>query len=445
MGVEAVGAELMWYAAPDADLHYTSIAAGADPLAEMQQLRSKHDLASAAAPLGGAAPPAQKSSIVYAHLLNDRSGSPKVLASVIAMLAAQGLDGRLYIGSDGRGTLEAAGIPIRRYWYRRMRHRILTLGTYLASQVSLFIKLLADRSIAPTATVYVNTLLPFGAAIYGRVTGRRVVYHLHEVSVTPEPLRRLLLAVARRTAVQLIYVSDFHRTCLPVPGVPACTIYNALDPDFEEHAFASRYVHRHDGIFRVLMLTSLRTYKGTSEFLALARRFQGRTDIAFELVCNEDAEAVARFSSANDIPPHLTLYAATPDTGTHYARASVVLNLSRPDAWVETFGLTLLEAMAHGIPVVAPPAGGPLELVVDGVEGFLIDSRNADELAARIGYLADHPDVCQAMSAAARQKAACFSAADSARRLQNALTGSEVSPASRGPAAKEFPTRGSAR
>ncbi len=121
--------------------------------------------------------------IVFCHLLNDRSGSPTVLRATLDALNARE-KGLLFVGSQGRGVLTEAGVPTRRYWYRRSRYRALTLFTYFASQAALYRALSRSRDIPNDATVFVNTLLPFAAMFWGRRTGRRVVVHLHEVSIT---------------------------------------------------------------------------------------------------------------------------------------------------------------------------------------------------------------------------------------------------------------------
>jgi glycosyltransferase involved in cell wall biosynthesis len=359
--------------------------------------------------------------IVFAHLLNDRSGSPRVLCSAIAALAQDESRSRLFLGSDGAGCLDGAGIETTRYWYRRTPYRTLTLFTYMASQLCLMFRLFRTRDIDRDALIYVNTLLPFGAALYGWVTGRPVVYHLHEVSVSPAPLKWFLTTIARRTAQALIYVSDFHRGCLPIPGVPARTVHNALDEAFLTRASPSPYRHRREDCFNVLMLASLRDYKGVPEFLALASRLAVHPGIRFDLVLNDDETSIRRYFAATQVPSNVTIHPRTDDPAAHYAQASLVLNLSRPDQWVETFGLTLLEAMAFGIPVIAPPVGGPVELVSEGREGFLIDCRNGDELAEKVLQLADDEALCLDLSAAARSRAARFSPDVFAQALRAAL------------------------
>lgn len=358
---------------------------------------------------------------IFVHLLNDRSGSPRVLCSTIKALTEVGDGSRLFVGSDGFGSLDDLGFDTHRYWYRRTPYRLITLFTYLFSQVCLLVKLFRTPNIDRDALIYVNTLLPFGAALYGWLSRRPVIYHLHEVSLSPAPLRWFLLFIARLTARRLIYVSDFHRRSLPIPGLLSKTVHNALDKAFFIRSGTSSYCHRREGCFNVLMLASLRDYKGVPEFLALAARLAVRSDIHFDLVVNDDEAAIHRYFAKITMSSNIKIHARTNDPAAHYAQASLVLSLSRPDLCVETFGLTLLEAMAFGIPVVAPPVGGPLELVSEGREGFLIDCRRGDEVAKKVLQLADDEALCLGLSTAARGRAAQFSPTAFARALREAL------------------------
>src|SRR5580692_2298208 len=70
----------------------------------------------------------------------------------------------------------------------------------------------------------------------------------------------------------------------------------------------------------------------------------------------------------------------------------------------ETFGQTLQEAAASGLPVVAPAAGGPLDLVEDGVTGYLVPPGDADAFAAAVARLAVDPATRAAFGAAGRRK-----------------------------------------
>jgi phosphatidylinositol alpha 1,6-mannosyltransferase len=69
----------------------------------------------------------------------------------------------------------------------------------------------------------------------------------------------------------------------------------------------------------------------------------------------------------------------------------------------DTFGQTLQEAAASGLPVVAPAAGGPLDLVEDGVTGFLVAPGDPASMAGAVAKLAADPALLAAQGRAGRE------------------------------------------
>jgi glycosyltransferase involved in cell wall biosynthesis len=60
---------------------------------------------------------------------------------------------------------------------------------------------------------------------------------------------------------------------------------------------------------------------------------------------------------------------------------------------IETFGRTLVEAMALGIPVVATAVGGIPEVIADGETGFLVPSGDVEAMASRLNQLLGEPEL----------------------------------------------------
>jgi glycosyltransferase involved in cell wall biosynthesis len=76
--------------------------------------------------------------------------------------------------------------------------------------------------------------------------------------------------------------------------------------------------------------------------------------------------------------------------GDDLGRAVASMDLFFNPSVTETFGNVTLEAMACGVPVVAARATGAVDLVEDGVTGFLVPPRDADAYADAIErYVAD--------------------------------------------------------
>jgi phosphatidylinositol alpha 1,6-mannosyltransferase len=90
--------------------------------------------------------------------------------------------------------------------------------------------------------------------------------------------------------------------------------------------------------------------------------------------------------------------------GEQLARTYASLDVFVDSGPHETFGQTLQEAAASGVPVVAPAAGGPLDLVDHGVTGILVPPGSAPELAAAVARLAADPGLRAEQGRAARQR-----------------------------------------
>jgi glycosyltransferase involved in cell wall biosynthesis len=69
----------------------------------------------------------------------------------------------------------------------------------------------------------------------------------------------------------------------------------------------------------------------------------------------------------------------------------------------EIFGMTVVEALACGCPLVAAKVGGIPELVEEGVTGLLFDGGSAEHLARRVGELLAAPELAAALGAAGRR------------------------------------------
>jgi len=109
------------------------------------------------------------------------------------------------------------------------------------------------------------------------------------------------------------------------------------------------------------------------------------------------------------------------DMDTFYRGLDIYLNTSLH----EGIPMTILEALANGLPVVAPAVGGIIEIIEDGKEGFLVGCRTAKAFAEKCLFLKENKGEHQRMTQAAREKAArAFSAermADSYRLLYRQL------------------------
>jgi hypothetical protein len=84
----------------------------------------------------------------------------------------------------------------------------------------------------------------------------------------------------------------------------------------------------------------------------------------------------------------------------YYSAGDVVVTTP----WYEPFGLTPLEAMACGRPVIGSAVGGLTYTIVEGETGFLVPPRKPESLAERLQSLLNRPEMIARMGKAARKR-----------------------------------------
>jgi glycosyltransferase involved in cell wall biosynthesis len=191
-------------------------------------------------------------------------------------------------------------------------------------------------------------------------------------------------AVSHATARQL--VEDFRvpegKVTVTYPGVPQ-TMIDHTDREPSE-------------VLRVLYLGSLSAEKNPMAALRATRlcsqpvslRYVGDGPQMAELK-KESAglDLIEVIGPVADVKPHLL-----------WAEVLVLTSLT------EGMPGVILEAAAHGLPVVAFDVGGVREAVEDGVTGFVVSEGDVAGVAARLDLLAGDPVMRQTMGAAAQEK-----------------------------------------
>jgi Glycosyltransferase len=323
--------------------------------------------------------------IICFHLSNGYTGSPKVLQQVVLGLQSKGYLVEIVTNKEDGFLSDLKNLKYRFIHYKWTGNKFITFLFLILAQIEFFFITLFQPY---GTTIYINTLLPFGAAWAGKIRKLQVVYHVHEKYIVENALNNFLKYSYNICKTKSIFVSNYLRGCYQETNNYKI-IYNSLDIDFVERAneFLSLPTYSRETI---LLVASVRKYKGIYEFIELSKSLP---DYTFELIISCTEFEFKEFLTLNFIPSNLKIYANQKDLHKFYQRAKIVLNLSLIDSWVETFGLTILEAMAYGIPTIVPPVGGTIELVEDGINGFHVDSRNFTMLTEKLVELMTEDDI----------------------------------------------------
>lgn len=350
--------------------------------------------------------------IVLITFLNDFSGSPNILSVIANGLVRKGYQVEI-ITNHGIGFLtNIKGAKYKYVTYMRSNNNYLTLLFFIIAQIQLFIRIIFYKN--DNTIFYINTITPIGAAWACKLTAKKRIYHVHENMQQDKPLYWLFRTTYKCCNTKTIFVSHYLEK-LAVGTRSGKVIYNSLENEFTEIAQKYLNLKQKKGKY-ILIVASLRRFKGVYEFVELARKLPNYN---FEMVLNATEQEVKDFRIETSAPDNVTLHSVQQNLHPFYQQAKILLNLSHPNLWVETFGLTILEAMVYGIPAIGPPIGGPTEIIEDGINGYIIDPKDLNELTKKITILMTDDEKYNTFSYNAYNKSKIFNYYEMINNVEN--------------------------
>ncbi|HBY19864.1 MAG: hypothetical protein A2Y24_06710 [Clostridiales bacterium GWE2_32_10] len=90
----------------------------------------------------------------------------------------------------------------------------------------------------------------------------------------------------------------------------------------------------------------------------------------------------------SDLSENVILKGVTSNIESVYNNSSILVQPS----YIESFGMTIIEAMSYGNAVISSRSGGPEEIINHNVDGLLVDRFSPEDLAEKMMYLLDNKD-----------------------------------------------------
>ena len=266
--------------------------------------------------------------------------------------------------SDGfLSTLQNKNLLHYRLFYKWYDLNILTFFSLIITQIQIFLFVLFRTN--KNDIIYINTILPFSVYLASIISKRQIVNHIHEDMNLNKLLYKFIKKIYLKYNQHSIFVSKYIKSVTPNPN-NSIVVYNNI----KDHTLKSKIeIDKRDYI---LMISSLKLFKGIDTFISLAKESPENN---FVLVLSSELEQIDSFLKKNQlyISKNLKIFPIQKKIDYFYSKAYITLVLTKPNEWIETFGLTILESFSHGTPVIAPNYGGPIELIAHGQDGYLID------------------------------------------------------------------------
>lgn len=355
-------------------------------------------------------------SILFLHPSDEGYGADRILLATVLGLQRAGYRATVLLPLEpGDGWLSTRlaehGVPVQRAELAvasRRRFRLRAIPRYVIALARARAEIRRRARAVDADVIHANTTAILVAAFVGRPGRARLVWHVHELVVSPRPVAWLLRVVPPLTADRVIAVSEaVRRHITPWARLRrrVVTVHNGLPRRVVPAPDASRF-----STPTVAMVGRINRWKGQSVFVAAVAAIAGRFPAARFVIVGgpppgepERVDELRAQIAAAGLQSRIELRGPVPDGAALFDTAAIAV---APSIWPEPFGLVVLEAMQSGCAVVAADHGGPPELIDADVTGLLVPPGDVGALAAALARLLADPALGLRLGLAAQEAAA---------------------------------------
>lgn len=265
--------------------------------------------------------------------------------------------------------------------------------------------------------VHSNTLAVISGALAANLTRTAHVWHVHEIILHPQILRRITTYLALTLSTFVVSVSySVQENLNRSTSTGRCkilVIHNCIDQSRSKKAAGTGAIIRQNwsvdtDTVLVAMIGRISAWKGQDYFLEIVNIINGRSLPAHYAIVGDvfpgNEELLIRLREMIKIyglSDAVTLSGFRSDVASVFDACDILV---LPSVLPEPFGLVILEAMAAGRPVVANAHGGSIELIIDGVTGYLVEPNQRNDMADAIARLIENPDLRAMMGKNAQER-----------------------------------------
>lgn len=342
--------------------------------------------------------------IVFLHSSSELYGSDRSLLNLVKNLDKDKFNITVILPEDGPlvdkiNSFDNVEVIINELAVLRRKNLSLSgMSKYfieLMRSIKFINNLIKEKSID---IVYTNTSVIFVGGISAKICKVKSVWHIREI-IKSKYERFIVSKIVNIFSDYIIANSKATAEAISKNKDKVKVVYNAIDveknsglEDIDEvYKEVAATIVKSNNKIKIGMAGRINRWKGQKLFVDMAKLVSEENDnveflIAGDVYKGEDyiLDDLKGYILESGVKDKIGLLGQVDNMSNFYKKLDIFV---LPSIQPEPFGLVVIEAMNNKLPVVATNHGGPVEIIDNNIDGFLVDYKDAREMAQVVNKL----------------------------------------------------------